>query len=35
MSSTPHLTNIPSNEHIMLLYRSDDARSKTAVNYIN
>ena len=35
MSSTPHLTNIPSNEHIMLLYRSDDERSKTAVNYIN
>ncbi len=35
MSSTCHLTNIPSNEHIMLLYSSDDERNNVAVNYIN
>jgi len=35
MSSTYHLTNIPSNEHIMLLYSSDDERNNAAVNYIN
>ena len=39
MSSACHLTNIPSNEHIMLLYSllysSDDERNNTAVNYIN
>ena len=35
MSTTPHLTNIPSNEHIMLLYSSDDERNNVAVNYIN
>ncbi len=35
MSSTQHLTNIPSNEHIMLLYSSDDERNDAAVNYIN
>jgi CheY-like chemotaxis protein len=37
MSSTHHhhLTNIPSNEHIMLLYNSDDERNNAAVNYIN
>ena len=35
MSSSHHLTNIPSNEHIMLLYRSDDERNNAAVNYIN
>ena len=36
MSTTPHLTNIiPSNEHIMLLYSSDDERNNAAVNYIN
>jgi phosphoserine aminotransferase len=35
MSSTQHLTNIPSNEHIMLLYSSDDERNSAAVNYIN
>ena len=35
MSSTCHLTNIPSNEHIMLLYSSDDERNNAAVNYIN
>jgi CheY-like chemotaxis protein len=36
MSSTSsHLTNIPSNEHIMLLYSSDDERNNAAVNYIN
>src|SRR5688500_911131 len=35
MSSTCHLTNIPLNEHIMLLYSSDDERNNAAVNYIN
>ena len=35
MSSACHLTNIPSNEHIMLLYSSDDERNNTAVNYIS
>ena len=36
MSSSSSLTNIiPSNEHIMLLYSSDDERNKAAVNYIN
>src|SRR5918995_3164779 len=35
MSTTPHLTNIPPNEHIMLLYSSEDERNNTAVNYIN
>ena len=35
MSTTPHLTNIPSNEHIMLLYSSNDERNNAAVNYIN
>ena len=35
MSSTCHLTNIPSNEHIMLLYSSHDERNNAAVNYIN
>jgi CheY-like chemotaxis protein len=35
MSTTPHLTNIPSNEHIMLLYSNDDERNNVAVNYIN
>ena len=39
MSSACHLTNIPSNEHIMLLYSllysSEDERNNTAVNYIN
>ena len=35
MSSTCHLTNIPSNEHIMLLYSRSDERNNAAVNYIN
>jgi CheY-like chemotaxis protein len=37
MSSTSAygLTNIPSNEHIMLLYSSDDERNNAAINYIN
>ena len=35
MSSTCHLTNIPSNEHIMLLYSNDDERNNADVNYIN
>ena len=34
-SISSHLTNIPSNEHIMLLYSSDDERNNAAVNYIN
>ena len=34
-TSACHLTNIPSNEHIMLLYGSDDERNDAAVNYIN
>jgi hypothetical protein len=34
ISSACHLTNIPSNEHIMLLYSSDDECNNTAVNYI-
>ena len=33
--TTCHLTNIPSNEHIMLLYSRDDERNHAAVNYIN
>ena len=35
MSSSCHLTNISSNEHIMMLYSSDDERNDAAVNYIN
>jgi CheY-like chemotaxis protein len=36
MSSSSSLTNIiPSNEHIMLLYSSDDERNNAAINYIN
>src|SRR5688572_6874195 len=35
MSSACHLTIIPSNEHVMLLYSSDDERNNAAVNYIN
>ncbi len=35
MLSASHLTNIPSNEHIMLIYSSDDERNNAAVNYIN
>ena len=35
MSSTSHITNIPLNEHIMLLYSSDDERNNAAINYIN
>ena len=37
MSSTTasHLTNIPSNEHVMLLYSNDNERNNAAVNYIN
>ncbi len=34
-TSAFNLTNIPSNEHIMLLYNSDDERNNAAVNYIN
>lgn len=34
-STTCHLTNISSNEHIMLLYSRDDERNNAAVNYIN
>ena len=35
MYYTSHLTNIPSNEHMMLLYASDDERNNAAVKYIN
>ncbi len=35
MPSASHLTNIPLNEHIMLIYSSDDERNNAAVNYIN
>ena len=35
MSFTPHLTNFSSNEHIMLLYSSNDERNNAVVNYIN
>jgi CheY-like chemotaxis protein len=34
-ASASLVTNIPSNEHIMLLYSSDDARNNAAINYIN
>jgi hypothetical protein len=34
-ASASHFTNIPSNEHVMLLYRSDDERNTAAVKYIN
>src|SRR5918994_2567982 len=34
-ASASHFTNIPSNEHVMLLYSSDDERNNAAVNYIN
>ena len=33
MSST--LTNVPSNEHVMVIYNNDDDRNNAAVNYIN
>jgi hypothetical protein len=35
MSFTSHLTSLPSNEHVMLLYSSDDERNNATVNYIN
>jgi CheY-like chemotaxis protein len=35
MSSTSHLTSLPTNEHVMLLYSSDDERNSATVNYIN
>jgi hypothetical protein len=35
MSSSSLSKIIPSNEHIMLLYSSDDERNNAAVNYIN
>jgi hypothetical protein len=34
-ASASHLTDIPSNEHIMLFYSSDDERNNAAINYIN
>ena len=34
MSTIPYLTNIPSNEHIMLLYSSDDEHNNAAVNIL-
>ena len=30
-----HLTNIPLNEHVMLLYDIDDERNNAAIDYIN
>jgi hypothetical protein len=35
MSSTSHLTSLPTNEHVMLLYSTDDERNNATVNYIN
>ena len=35
MSSTNTLTKVPSNEHVMVVYSSDDERNNAAVNYIN
>jgi CheY-like chemotaxis protein len=35
MSLSSNLTNIPSNEHIMLLYNNENDRNNAAVNYIN
>jgi hypothetical protein len=37
MQSAPasHLTNIPLNEHVMLLYDIDDERNNAAIDYIN
>jgi len=35
MLSTSHLTNLPSNEHVMLLYSNDDERNNAAASYIN
>jgi|GEM_PF-3539189 len=35
MSSISHLTNIPLNEHVMLLYNSDDEHNNAAINHIN
>ena len=35
MSSTFHLTSLPSNDHIMLLYSSDAERNNAAASYIN
>ena len=35
MSSTFHLTSLPSNEHVMLLYSSDAERNNAAASYIN
>jgi CheY-like chemotaxis protein len=34
-ASASHLTSNPSNEHVMLLYSSDDERNNAAINYIN
>ena len=35
MSSNFTLDGIPSNEHVMFLYKNDDDRNNAAVNYIN
>lgn len=35
MSLSSNLTNIPSNEHIKLLYNNEKERNHAAVNYIN
>ena len=35
MSSTFHLTSLPSNEHVMLLYSNDAELNNAAASYIN
>ena len=35
MSSTFNLTNIPFNEHVMILYRNDDDYNNATTNLIN
>jgi hypothetical protein len=35
MSLSSNSTNIPSNEHIILLYNNENDRNNAAVNYIN
>ena len=35
MSSNSHLTSLPSNEHVMLLYSNDAERNNATASYIN
>ena len=35
MSLSSNLTNMPSNEHIILLYNNENDRNHAAVNFIN